>query len=582
MRKQVKRIAFLLTLTLVLLSTCAAWANNMLSKPQTTRTTIAGNSVVIGDHPFSATAGFKILEKGGNAFDAAVAMAATMSLVYAPMNNFFGGDAMIIVYSAKDNKVFTYNGSGWAPEAATIDYYIEKGGVPDAGILSVEIPGSFAGWMKLLQDYGTMPLKDILAPAIHVANNGYEFPDYFVPFLNSLVAGGVFNDATRDMFFKDGKPMEAGDMVYNKDYAKILTTMSRMNYKQAEDYFYRGPIAKQMVDYINSVGGIFSLKDFNDFRAEKVEAMSVNYRGVDVYACPPNSQGMVLLEALNIVEGYDLQAMGHNSAQYIDILAQALNLALEDRNRHLGDPRFVKNPMGLLTKEYAAARRERDMTPGKPMDDELKMGNPAEFSDVYYGKGGDTTFMAVADKWGNIVACTTSICNGFGAGITVPGTGILLNNRMTYFFLEEEYPNHLQPRKRTMQTITPSIALKNGKPYLAFGTPGADVQEQGKLQVFLNVVEWGMEPQLAVEAPRIQTKHPTGLINAYRTPYPRTLQIEKRVPQSVRDELAAMGYIIQSTSDWEYISMMGCIEIKPDGRKYGGADPRSDRTAIGW
>lgn len=582
MRKQVKRIAFLLALTLVLLSTCAAWANNMLSKPQTTRTTIAGNSVVIGDHPFSATAGFKILEKGGNAFDAAVAMAATMSLVYAPMNNFFGGDAMIIVYSAKDNKVFTYNGSGWAPEAATIDYYIEKGGVPDTGILSVQMPGSFAGWMKLLQDYGTLPLKDILAPAIHVANNGYELPDRFVSSLKSPAVVDAFNDATREMFFKNGKPMEAGDMVYNKDYAKILTTISKMKYRQAEDYFYRGPVARQMVDYINSVGGIFSLKDFNDFRAEKVEAMSVNYRGVDVYACPPNSQGMVLLEALNIVEGYDLQAMGHNSAQYIDILAQALNLALEDRNRHLGDPRFVKNPMGLLTKEYAAARRERDMTPGKPMDDELKMGDPSEFSDVYYGKGGDTTFMAVADKWGNIVACTTSICNGFGSGITVPGTGILLNNRMTYFFLEEEYPNHLQPRKRTMQTITPSIALKNGKPYLAFGTPGADVQEQGKLQVFLNVVEWGMEPQLAVEAPRIQTKHPTGLINAYRTPYPRTLQIEKRVPQSVRDELAAMGYIIQSTSDWEYISMMGCIEIKPDGRKYGGADPRSDRTAIGW
>lgn len=582
MRRQIKRIAFMLTLTLVLLSACSAWANNMLSKPQTTRTTIAGDSVVIGDHPFSATAGFKILEKGGNAFDAAVAMAATMSLVYAPMNNFFGGDAMIIVYSAKEKKVFTYNGSGWAPEAATIDYYIEKGGIPDTGILSVQMPGSFAGWMKLLQDYGTMPLKDILAPAIHVANNGYEFPDRFVSSLETPAVTDAFNQATKDMFYKDGKPMVAGDMVYNKDYAKILTAMGKMSYKQAEDYFYRGPIAKKIVDYVKSEDGIFTLKDFSDFKAEKVDAMSVNYRGVDVYACPPNSQGIVLLEALNIVEGYDLQSMGHNSAQYIDILAQALNLALEDRNRHLGDPRFVKNPMGLLSKEYAKARRERDMTPGKPMGDNLVKGDPSEFSDVYYGKSGDTTFMAVADKWGNIVACTTSICNAFGSGLTVPGTGILLNNRMTYFFLEEEYPNHLQPRKRTMQTITPSIAMKDGKPYLAFGTPGADVQEQGKLQVFLNVVEWGMEPQLAVEAPRVQTKHPMGLINAYRTAYPRTLQIEKRVPESVRNELKNMGYTIQSTSDWEYISMMGCIEIKPNGRKYGGADPRSDRTAIGW
>lgn len=581
LKKQVKKIAFFLMFALVLFSAGSSRAD-MLSNPQTTRTTIAGSSVVIGDHPFSATAGFKILEKGGNAFDAAVAMAATMSLVYAPMNDFFGGDAMIIVYSARDNKVFTYNGSGWAPEAATIDYYIDKGGIPDNGILSVQIPGSFGGWMKLLQDYGTLPLKDILAPAIHVANNGYELPVRFTSTLANPDTTKIFNDATRDIYFRNGKPLRGGDMVYNKDYGKLLSTISKMSYKQAEDYCYRGPIAKRIVDYTRSQGGILSLKDFADFKAEKVDAMSVNYRGVDVYACPPNSQGMVLLEALNILEGYDLKAMGHNSAQYIDVLAQALNLALEDRNRYLGDPRFVKNPMGLISKEYAKARRENDMTPGKPMADNLKKGTPAEYSDVYYGKSGDTTFMAVADKFGNIVACTTSICNGFGSGITVPGTGILLNNRMTYFFLDEDYPNYLQPHKRTMQTITPSIALKDGKPYLVFGTPGADVQEQSKLQVFLNMVEWDMDPQVAVEVPRVQTLHPMGLINAYRVPHPRTLQIEKRVPESTRQELEKMGYTIRSTTDWEYIGFMGCMEIRPDGRKYAGADPRSDRTAIGW
>lgn len=580
MRRQIKKVAFLLILMLVVLYPVSVHAD-MLSDPQTTRTTIAGNSIVIGDHPFSATAGFKILEKGGNAFDAAVAMAATMSLVYAPMNDFFGGDAMIIVYSAKDKKVFTYNGSGWAAKAATIDYYIEQGGIPESGILSVELPGSFAGWMKLLQDYGTMPLKEILAPAIHVANNGYELPVRFTSMLSDPNTTKLFNDATRGIYFRDGKPLKGGDMVYNKDYGKLLTSVSKMSYKQAEDYFYRGPIAKQIVEFIKSEGGIFAVEDFSEFRAEKVEAMSVNYRGVDVYACPPNSQGIVLLEALNILEGYDLQAMGHNSSQYIDLLAQTLNLALQDRNHHLGDPRFVKNPLGLISKEYAKARRS-DITLGKPMADELKIGEPGMFSDAFYGKSGDTTFMAVADKEGNIVACTTSICNGFGSGITVPGTGILLNNRMSYFFLEEGYPNHLAPRKRTMQTITPSIALKDNKPYLVFGTPGADVQEQSKLQVFLNVVEWGMEPQHAVEAPRMQTRHPMGLINSYRVPHPRTLQIEKRVPESVRQELEKMGYKILSKTDWEYVGMMGCIEIRPDGRMYGGADPRSDRTAIGW
>lgn len=581
LRKQIRSVAFFVMLSFIVLYSSAAYANNMLSQPQTTRTTIAGKSLVIGDHPLSATAGFRVLEKGGNAFDAAVAMAATMSIVYAPMNDFFGGDAMIIVYSAKDKKVYTYNGSGWAPEAATIDYYIDKGGIPDNGILSVEVPGSFGGWMKLLQDYGSLPLATILEPAIYVATNGHELADRFVPSLNNPKETSFFNQATRDRYFRDGKPLSAGELVYNRDYAKILTTISKMNYRQAEDYFYRGPLAKQIVDYVKSEGGLFSLKDFAEFKPEKVDAISIDYRGVDVYACPPNSQGMVLLEALNILDGYNLKAMGHNSAQYIDVLAQAINLALEDRNRHLGDPRFVKNPMGLITKEYAKVRREQDITPGKAMADELKMGDPSKFNDIYYGKGGDTTFMAVADKEGNIVACTTSICNSFGSGITVPGTGILLNNRMTYFFLDEEFPNHLVPRKRTMQTITPSIALKNGAPYLAFGTPGADVQEQGKLQVFLNVVEWGMEPQQAVEAPRMQTKHPMGLM--FRVPYPRTLQIEKRVPESERKKLEAMGYVVQSKSDWEYISMMGLIEVDPfTGRKYGGADPRSDRTAIGW
>jgi len=581
MRRCAKFIVFSILLSFIV-SVAGPASANMLSSPQTTRTTIAGESVVIGDHPFSAVTGFKILEQGGTAFDAAVAMAATMSLVYAPMNNFFGGDAMIIAYSAKDKKVYSYNGSGWAPKAATIDYYLEKAGIPETGVLSVQIPGSLAGWMQLLRDYGTRPLRDILAPAIHIANNGYELPDRFVGSLNTPSTYNAFNQATKDMFFLNGKPMKASDMVYNKDYARILTTMSKMSYQQAEDYFYRGPIAKRIVDYVKSEGGIFELADFAEFKAERVEASSVNYKGVDVYACPPNSQGWVLLEALNILEGYDLKAMGYNSARYIDVMTQALNLALEDRNRYLGDPRFVKNPLGLLTKEYAKARRENDIVPGKPMADELKKGSPTEYSDSYYGKTGDTTFMAVADKYGNIVACTTSICNGFGSGITVPGTGILLNNRMTYFFLEEDFPNYLQPHKRTMQTITPSIAMKDRKPYLVFGTPGADVQEQAKLQVFLNVVEWGMDAQLAVEAPRVQTLHPMGLINVYRNPVPRTLLIEGRVSEETRKELADMGYIIRSKALWEYTGMMGCIEIQPNGRKYGGADPRSDRTAIGW
>ncbi len=552
-----------------------------IDKPFTTRPAITGRAVVTGDNPLSATTAFKILEKGGNAFDAAVAMAATMSLVNQAANDIFGGDAMILAYSAKDKKIVTYNGTGWAPNAATIDRYVEAGGIPRTGVLSVQMPGSFGGWMMLLRDYGTMPLKDILAPAIDVAENGHEFIPFLAAFLKAPGVLDTFNNAAKAIYSVDGKPIPAGTLVRNPDYAKLLRAISDKSYQEAEDYFYRGPVAKQIVEYTKSLGGLLELEDFADFKAEKQEPVTTKYRGVDVYACAPNSQGMVLLEALNILEGYDLKAMGHNSASYIDVLIQALNLSLEDRNQYLGDPRFVKNPMGLITKEYAKVRREKDMHPGKAMDDVLVKGDPTEFNEFYYGNSGDTTFLAVSDAEGNIVACTTSICNAFGSGLMVPGTGILLNNRMNYFFLDDSLPNHLQPRKRTMQTITPSIALKDSAPYLAFGTPGADVQEQAKIQIFLNVVEFGMDPQLAVEAPRVQSRHPMGLM--VQDPYPRTIQVEGRVPTEIRDELKKMGYVIQTRADWEYLGFMGMIKFDPlTGRKAAGADPRNVNTAIGW
>ena len=568
--------AFVLVLCVV---SQAAWATTTVA-PFTTRLPIRGKAVVAGDYPLSAMTAFKILEKGGNAFDAAVGMAATMGLVNQAMNDFFGGDAMILVYSAKDKKLTTYNGTGWAPQAATIDRYIEANGIPKTGILSVQVPGSFAGWMLLLQDHGTLPLKDILEPAIHIAENGFEIPARNA----TMIDLKTFNDAAKAIYADGEEAVKPDTLLFNKDYAGVLKSISDKSYKDAEDYFYRGPLAKRIVGYSKSVGGLLELKDFEEFRAEKQEPVTTNYRGIDVYACPPNSQGMVLLEALNIVEGYDLKKMGHNSAEYIDVLVQALNLALEDRNQYLGDPRFVKNPMPLIGKEYAKERREKDIHPGKAMDGDLVKGDTSKFGDIYYGKDGsnDTTFMAVADAEGNIVACTTSICNVFGSGCVVPGTGIMLNNRMNYFFLDEKYPNRLEPRKRTMQTITPSIALKDDKPWLVFGTPGADVQEQAKLQVFLNVVEFGMDPQLAVEVPRVQSRHPMGLM--VHNTYPRTIQVEGRISEEVRNTLSEkMNYVVQSKTPWEYIGLMAVIVIDPDtGRKAVGADPRGGNIGIGW
>jgi gamma-glutamyltranspeptidase/glutathione hydrolase len=547
--------------------------------PFTTRPMVTGRAVIVGDFPQSALAAYKILDKGGTAFDAAVGMAATMGVINKTMNDFFGGDAMILIYSAKEKKLITYNGTGWAPKAATMDRYVDEGGIPATGILSAHVPGSVAGWMAMLRDYGTMPLSEILAPAIHIAENGYA--------LDGLTAERAeknlskFNQEVLDVFAPNGTPLKANDLVYNKNKAKLYKEISKMSYQEVEDYVYRGPLAKAIVEFSKAEGGLFELEDFAEFKAEKTTPLSTNYKGIDVYACPPNSQGMVLLEALNIVETYDLKALGHNTAEYIDLLSQALNLALADRNRYIGDPRFVEVPYGLITKEYAKERRENGMQLGKAMPDDLPTGIPSEYDQYFREKGGDTTFMAIADEEGNIVACTTSICNIWGAAMMVPGTGVMLNNRMTYYFLEPDVPNSLEPHKRAVQTITPSIALKDGHPYMVFGTPGGDLQEQSKMQGFLNIVEFGMTPQQAVEAARFQSQHPRALLPAFGAP-PRTLAIEARVLAEEREKLEKMGYVVISGFDWEYRGTLGMIKIDPTGWKETGADPRGENMAVGW
>jgi gamma-glutamyltranspeptidase / glutathione hydrolase len=551
--------------------------------PDVTRSMMAGKAAVVGDYPESAVTAWKILEQGGTAFDAAVGMAATMGIVNQSMNDIFGGDAMIIIYSAKDKKLINYNGSGWAPAAATIDRYIDSGGIPVDGILSVEVPGSFSGWMTLMKDYGTMPLSQVLAPAIHLANNGWQIRSGHARSIATNLA--KFNQEALNVYAPNGVALKEGEIAYNKNMANLLTTLGKMSYQDAEDYIYRGPVAKALVDLSDSLGGLIKLSDMNEFRAAKATPLSTNYKGVDVYVCPPNSQGMVLLEALNILETYDVKSFGHNTAEYIDLLAQILNLAIEDRNAWMGDPRFVPIPYGMITKEYAKVRKN-DIKLRQAMPDTIKIGNPTPYNQNYTGeKGGDTTFMVVADAMGNIVACTTSICQGWGSKLMIPGYGVMLNDRMTYFLLDESSPNHLLPRKRTMQTITPSIALKNGAPYLAWGTPGADLQEQMKLQVFLNVFEWGMNAQKAVEAPRIQTLHPTPLMDTpgFGAP-PRHLSVELRVSIEERNKLEKMGYILRG-GDWSMggAGTMGLIKINPaTGWKETGADPRGNNTAIAW
>lgn len=575
------KIFLTFNIALVLIVTTVIFVNAQIGiKPiETFRPPITGReAIVVSNQPLATVSGFKILEQGGNAIDAAVAVAASLSVVEPYLSNICGGDAFIIIYLAKENKVLVVNASGPAPQKATIDFYLnsKEGTIPSSGILSVEIPGAFSGWVKALKNYGTMMPAQVFQPAIELAEKGFVLS----PYNESQISSGMkkFNDKAKEVYAPKGTPLLLGELCVNKNFAETLKKLGDAGWG-AEDLFYRGEFAKKIVEFSEKEGGILAEKDFADFQAEIVDPLMVNYHGYEVYVSPPQCQGIVLMEALNILEPFDLKSLGHNSPEYLNLLIEALNLGFEDRNKYVGDPRFVPPiPLkGLLSKEYAAERRAL-IQPGKTLADKI----PSVINPKDYEKDGNTTFFAVVDKDRNVVACTTSILDSWGSGLMAGDTGIFLNNRMNYFWLDPEHPNALEPGKRTFQTITPSIALKDGKPFMAFGTPGADVQEQTKLQIFFNVVLFGMNPQAAIEAPRFQSFNlPSASLP--HSASPGKVGIEGRMGEETAEALRKMGYEIDLYTPWKYMGCAGMILINPEnGNLLAGADPRREGYAIGW
>jgi gamma-glutamyltranspeptidase/glutathione hydrolase len=535
----------------------------------------ARDYMVETNNPDASMAGLQILQKGGNAFDAAVAVAAALSVSEPYLSNIFGGDAFIIIYSAKDKKVLVVNASGWAPTGATKDFYLAKGGIPGNGILSVEIPGAFSGWMQLLQKYGSMTPAQVFQPAIELCEKGRIVTPFFA---NSTGANTLkkFNDEAKAIFSKNGEPLPVGSVIYQKDLAKTFRTLGAAGWA-AEDAFYRGEFAQKIAAFSAKNGGLLTYSDFADYRAEIVEPLTTNYQGYDVYACPPGCQGFVQIEALNILEPWDVKSLGLNSTKYVNLIIEALNLSLDDRNSYLGDTRFVDVPVKGLTSKAYAKERGAGIQLGKTLFKGMAKGLPEKYDT------GNTTFFSVVDKDRNVVACTTSILDSYGSGLIAGDTGIFLNNRMAYFWLDANHPNVVQPRKRTMQTITPGIVLKGGKPYMAYGTPGADVQEQTKLQIFFNVIYFGMNPQQAIESPRFRSdNYPAASFP--HTAYPGRIRLESRISQKVIDELKAIGYDVGVEGEWTTgMGGAGMILIDPvTNMLSGGVDPRREGYVLGW
>jgi gamma-glutamyltranspeptidase len=568
-------------------------------------TIVAQHGMVAAGHPLAAEAGMRVLKAGGNAVDAAIATWAVQGQVEPGMTG-LGADMFVLIYLAKTGEVKFINGTGFAAKAATIDFYKSKGGMPDDGPLSISVPGAVGGAALAVQKYGTKPLAEVFAPAIEIAEQGFPITDALVKGLSGSRAKLAKFPSTTKIWFRDGKPLEMGDVLVNKDLARTLRTIA----SEGPDPFYRGEIAKNTAAFLKGNGGIITEEDLASYQPYEAPPIRTNYRGIDVYECPPNSQGFVMLEALNILEGFNLKEMGHNTAPYLHAVTEALKLSFADRNKYVGDPKFVPNiPMQeLLSKEYAAARRAA-IDPNKAIAGEPAPGNPLRFKTSTAGDRGAepevrnlysgprrppstigpfdpdqilnlTTYLAVVDKDHNMVSVTSSLLSGFGSGMVVDKGGFFLNDRMRYFYLDPQDVNALAPGKRVRQTINPALALKDGKPYVVFGTPGADTQPQTQLQFFLNVVEFGMEVQQALEQPAV-------ISNSFRDSYYPHAVLGKlltpaMLPERVRGELAAKGHQLD-VRDARGVGSVKAIMIHPrTGVLLGGVSPTGDSYVMAW
>ncbi len=527
---------------------------------------MGSNGMVTSGHVLASQAGIQTMMAGGNAVDAAIATAAALGVVE-PAGSGIGGDGFILIYWAETGQVAAVNGTGPAPNAATREAYLKNGGIPMKGMRSVSVPGLLDAWLLAHERYGTLKLDDVFTPAISLCEEGFP--------VSQRLAGGLRGENprfaaepdSRAIFTNDGEPIPTGEILAN---ANLGTTFRKIA-KDGRDTFYKGEIAKTIAEFSDAYDGLLTAEDLADYQAHWDDPIHVNYRGYEVYEMPPNSSGHILLQELNVVELFDLQALGCNTAESVHLMVEAKKLAFADREKYMADPNWVDVPIdGLLSKSYAAEQANRiDL-------EKAAIDVPAGGLEAHE----DTTCFCTADRAGNLVCVLQSIQSGFGSGLVAGDTGILLNNRMTYWHLEEDHPNCLMPGKRVRHTMNPVIVTKDGKPVLACGTPGADTQVQTNLQLVTHALDFGMRPQEAVSAPRWRS-----LQNPMESTIPHTcsnhLQLETRFSSDTQDGLADRGHELQLVGDWGGPGSAQMIQVHPEsGALIGGSDPRTDGYAV--
>jgi len=536
--------------------------------PHTSRSAVmARNGMVCTSQPLATQAGLEVLRRGGNAVDAAIAANAVLGLIE-PMNCGMGGDLFAIVWDAKTQRLYGLNASGRSPYATSIDLYKSKGmaSMPGRGPLSWSVPGCVDGWVELTKRFGTRPLAELLQPAIQYAEEGVPLPE---------IVGTDFADAAKELgqhpscacYTPGGKPVGVGQVFRNPD----LAASYRIVAKGGRQVFYKGEIARRIVDYSKRVGGLFSMRDFADHTSTWVEPVSINYRGYDVYELPPNGQGMAALEILNILKGYDLKSIGRDNPLFAHLYIEAKKLAWADRARYYADPDFAKIPIrGLLSDAYAAKQRARI--------DEHKAAPVVEPGDPWAEHLDDTVYLCAADRWGNAISLIQSNAGGWGSMEVPDRLGFVLQNRGSAFSLDPARPSALQPHKRPFHTIIPAFVLKDGKPWFCFGVMGGEMQPQGHAQVLINMIDFGMDPQQAGDACRLRHDGEADA-DSKTTEGIGKVSLESGWGPDLGPALAAMGHVLRTGG---FFGGYQGIQFLPEGVMVGASEVRLDGCAAGY
>jgi gamma-glutamyltranspeptidase/glutathione hydrolase len=524
------------------------------------------NGMVASENTLSSWAGAKVLSMGGNAMDAAIATAAVTNVVL-PQSCGLGGDTFILYYDSSSKKVTGFNGSGKAPLRAHRKYFVERGfkTMPLEGILSVAVPGQVSAYCSAHEMFATWPMEKLFAQAISYADLGFPVAERTSSDFKGAISKLQKYPSTANVFLKNGKPPKPGEILFQKDLAKTLRTIAR----EGDKVFYKGELFEKFMDTSKKQGGLFEGEEWVEHQTEVYEPISTTYRGYEIFENTPPSQGLIVLEGMNILEGFEIE--NSLSGDAIHYMVEAKKRSYADRLKYMGEPFNDQIVETLISKSYADFQR-KGIDPLKVSNGDLA-GNPLQFS-------GNTTYFSVVDKEGNSVSWIHSLSHKFGSGLVAEGTGVLLNNRAGRgFSLVKGHPNVIAPGKKTMHTLNCWLVLKNGNPRWVGGTPGGDGQPQWNIQLLSHLIDGHMNPQQAVEAPR-WLHHPGTDPTTVNEPW--ELRMEARFDTSTVQQLQKKEHSIQMIGDWAAGGRAQIIEIEPrNGVIFGGSDPRSDGTAIG-